>query len=322
MVGAVRRTTGGNDVIITVTLNPALDKTVEIPDFSLDAVNRITAMRTDPGGKGLNVSKVIAKLGGTSTVVGVLGGTTGRRIADAMDALGIACQFTFVEGETRTNLKVIDPARHTNTDLNEPGLTVDQETLDHMRDALVAAIRPGDIVVLSGSLPKGAPADTYGSWTAACRAAGARVFLDADGEPLAHGLVAKPYLAKPNNHELSRLTGRTLETADDLLGAARTLIADGVSRVVVSMGGDGALFVSADGAYRAEGLRVPVGSTVGAGDSMVAALAYAAEQGMTDAETVRLAVATSAANVMCSGSQAAERSAIDELLPRVVFHEI
>ena len=322
MVGAVRRTTGGNDVIITVTLNPALDKTVEIPDFSLDAVNRITAMRTDPGGKGLNVSKVIAKLGGTSTVVGVLGGTTGRRIADAMDALGIACQFTFVDGETRTNLKVIDPARHTNTDLNEPGLTVDQETLDHMRDALVAAIRPGDIVVLSGSLPKGAPVDTYGSWTAACRTAGARVFLDADGEPLAHGLAAKPYLAKPNNHELSRLTGRALETADDLLAAARTLIADGVERVVVSMGGDGALFVSADGAYRAEGLRVPVGSTVGAGDSMVAALAYAAEQGMADADTVRLAVATSAANVMCSGSQAAERSAVDELLPHVVFHEI
>ena len=309
-------------MIITVTLNPALDKTVEIPDFSLDAVNRITAMRTDPGGKWLNVSKVIAKLGGTSTVVGVLGGTTGRRIADAMDALGIACQFTFVDGETRTNLKVIDPARHTNTDLNEPGLTVDQETLDHMRDALVAAIRPGDIVVLSGSLPKGAPADTYGSWTAACRTAGARVFLDADGEPLAHGLAAKPYLAKPNNHELSRLTGRALETADDLLAAARTLIADGVERVVVSMGGDGALFVSADGAYRAEGLRVPVGSTVGAGDSMVAALAYAAEQGMADADTVRLAVATSAANVMCSGSQAAERSAVDELLPHVVFHEI
>ena len=309
-------------MIITVTLNPALDKTVEIPDFSLDAVNRITAMRTDPGGKGLNVSKVIAKLGGTSTVVGVLGGTTGRRIADAMDALGIACQFTFVDGETRTNLKVIDPARHTNTDLNEPGLTVDQETLDHMRDALVAAIRPGDIVVLSGSLPKGAPADTYGSWTAACRTAGARVFLDADGEPLAHGLAAKPYLAKPNNHELSRLTGRALETSDDLLAAARTLIADGVERVVVSMGGDGALFVSADGAYRAGGLRVPVGSTVGAGDSMVAALAYAAEQGMADADTVRLAVATSAANVMCSGSQAAERSAVDELLPHVVFHEI
>ena len=309
-------------MIITVTLNPALDKTVEIPDFSLDAVNRITTMRTDPGGKGLNVSKVIAKLGGTSTAVGVLGGTTGRRIADAMDALGIACKFTFVEGETRTNLKVIDPARHTNTDLNEPGLTVTQQTLDGMLAALTQSIRPGDIVVLSGSLPKGAPADTYGVWTAACRAAGARVFLDADGEPLSHGLAAKPYLAKPNNHELSRLTGRTLETADDLLAAAREMIAGGVEHVVVSMGGDGALFVSKDGAYRAEGLKVPVGSTVGAGDSMVAALAYAAEQGMREEDTVRLAVATSAANVMCSGSQAAERSAVDELLPRVTFHRI
>ena len=149
-------------MIITVTLNPALDKTVEIPDFSIDAVGRITKMRTDPGGKGLNVSKVIAKLGGASTAVGLLGGATGRRIADAMDALGIACKFTFVEGETRTNLKVIDPVRHTNTDLNEPGLTVTQETLDGMLAALTQSIRSGDIVVLSGSLPKGAPADTYG----------------------------------------------------------------------------------------------------------------------------------------------------------------
>lgn len=309
-------------MIITVTLNPALDKTVEIPDFSLDAVNRITSMRTDPGGKGLNVSKVIAKLGGTSTAVGILGGATGRRIADAMDALGIACDFTFVEGETRTNLKVIDPKRHTNTDLNEPGLTVDAGTLDGMLDRLTAAIQPGDIVVLSGSLPKGAPADAYGAWVRACQDAGARVFLDADGEPLAHGLAAKPYLVKPNNHELSRLTGRTLETAEDLLAAAREMIAGGVTRVVVSMGGDGALFVGKDGAFRAEGLRVPVGSTVGAGDSMVAALAYATAEGMDPADTVRLAVATSAANVMCSGSQAAERAAVEELLPRVVFHAL
>lgn len=309
-------------MIITVTLNPALDKTVEIPDFSLDAVNRIASMRTDPGGKGLNVSKVIAKLGGTSTAVGILGGATGRRIADAMDALGIACDFTFVEGETRTNLKVIDPKRHTNTDLNEPGLTVDAGTLAGMLDRLTAAIQPGDIVVLSGSLPKGAPADTYGAWVRACQDAGARVFLDADGEPLAHGLAAKPYLVKPNNHELSRLTGRTLETAEDLLAAAREMIAGGVTRVVVSMGGDGALFVGKDGAFRAEGLRVPVGSTVGAGDSMVAALAYATAEGMDPADTVRLAVATSAANVMCSGSQAAERAAVEELLPRVVFHAL
>ena len=111
-------------MIYTVTLNPALDKTVEIPNFTLDAVNRITTLRTDPGGKGLNVSKVIVKLGGKSIAIGVLGGTTCRRIADAMDALGVETDFTFAEGETRTNLKVVDCVRHTNTDLNEPGFTV------------------------------------------------------------------------------------------------------------------------------------------------------------------------------------------------------
>lgn len=309
-------------MIYTVTLNPALDKTVEIPDFTLDAVNRITTLRTDPGGKGLNVSKVIQKLGGTSTAIGVLGGMTGRRIADAMDALGVQTDFTFVEGETRTNLKVVDPTHHTNTDLNEPGLTVTQNVLDGMLTTLTAKIQPGDIVVLSGSLPKGAPADTYGVWTAACGKAGACVFLDADGEALRHGLAAKPYLVKPNHHELSRLTGHTLNTVDDLLAAARDMIAEGVERVVVSMGGDGALFVSADTACHAEGLQVPVGSTVGAGDSMVAALAYAAAQRLRDGDTVALAVATSAANVMCSGSQAAERSAVDELLPRVTYHAL
>lgn len=309
-------------MIITVTLNPALDKTVEIPGFSLNTVNRITAWRTDPGGKGLNVSKVLAKLGGGSTAVAVLGGTSGQYIADAMQAMGISGRFTFAEGETRTNIKVVDPENHTNTELNEPGLTVSAAMLDRMRADLVEMLCPGDLVVLAGSLPQGAPADTYGVWTAACRAGGARVFLDADGEALAHGLAAKPYLVKPNNHELSRLVGRTLTTAEELLAAARELIAGGVGHVVVSMGKCGALFVSADSAYRAEGIPVPAVSTVGAGDSMVAALAFAAEQGMGEADTIRLAVAASAANVRCSGSQAAERSAVDALLPRVIFRRI
>ena len=313
----ISHTAGGFDLIITVTLNPALDKTVEIPHFSLDTVNRIIAWRIDPGGKGLNVSKALAKLGGVSTAVGVLGGASGRRIADAIQELGIAGRFTFTEWETRTNIKAVDPENHTNTELNEPGLTVSSAVLDRMRADLVEMLCPGDLVVLAGSLPQGAPADTYGVWTAACRAAGARVFLDADGEALAHGLAAKPYLVKPNDHELSCLVGRTLTTADELLAAARELIAGGVERVVVSMGRDGALFVSADSAYRAEGISVPVGSTVGAGDSMVAALVFAAEQGMSEADTIRLAIAASAANVMCSGTQAADRQQIEALLPQV-----
>ena len=107
-------------MIYTVTLNPALDKTVQIPNFALGSVNRITALRTDPGGKGINVSKVIRALGGESIALGILGGSTGRTIADALEEMGLRCDFLFAPGQTRTNLKVVDPVGHTNTDINEP----------------------------------------------------------------------------------------------------------------------------------------------------------------------------------------------------------
>ena len=309
-------------MIYTVTLNPALDKTVEIPGMALDTVNRITAMRTDPGGKGINVSKVIAKLGGTSVALALLGGGTGRAIADALEEMGLRCELQFVEGETRTNLKVVDPVNHTNTDLNEPGISVTPAVLDGLLDRLIGLLQPGDLVVLSGSLPKGAPGDTYYTWVARCKEAGAKVFLDADGALLAEGLRAAPDLVKPNQDELSRLVGHPLETVEALTDAAGALLADGVQKVVVSMGGKGALYVTRDTVLYAEGLKVPVGSTVGAGDSVVAALAVAETQGLSLEDTVRLSTATGAANVMCSGSQAAERSVIEELMPQVVFHRL
>ena len=309
-------------MIYTVTLNPALDKTVEIPGMALDTVNRITAMRTDPGGKGINVSKVIAKLGGTSVALALLGGGTGRAIADALEEMGLRCELQFVEGETRTNLKVVDPVNHTNTDLNEPGISVTSAVLDGLLDRLIGLLQTGDLVVLSGSLPKGAPGDTYYTWVARCKEAGAKVFLDADGALLAEGLRAAPDLVKPNQDALSRLGGHPLETVEALADAAGALLADGVQKVVVSMGGKGALYVTRDTVLYAEGLKVPVGSTVGAGDSVVAALAVAETQGLSLEDTVRLSTATGAANVMCSGSQAAERSVIEELMPQVVFHRL
>lgn len=139
-------------MIYTVTLNPALDKTVEIPSLTVDSVNRITAMRTDPGGKGINVSKVIRKLGEESTAAGILGGNTGQTIRSALEAMKIRTDFRFVEGETRINLKVIDPVNHTNTDLNEPGVTVSEEILSGLLDELLLKLHKEDIVILSGSL--------------------------------------------------------------------------------------------------------------------------------------------------------------------------
>ncbi len=306
----------------TITLNPALDKTVQIPNMEVDAVNRITAMRTDPGGKGINVSKVIAKLGGTSTVIALLGGSTGHKIADALQEMGLACHMTFIPGETRTNLKVVDPVLHTNTDINEPGIEVTEEILNGMLAELVVMIQPGDIVAISGSLPKGSPENTYFRWVSECKKAGAKVFLDVDGALLADALKAIPYLVKPNNEELSRLVGKPLETPDELTAAARELLTMGIEKVVVSMGSKGALYITEDTVIHAEGLKVPVGSTVGAGDSVVAALAVAEERGLSLEEMVCLSTATGAANVMCSGSQAAEYEVIESLIGKVQYHVI
>lgn len=306
-------------MIYTVTLNPALDKTVEIPGMALDTVNRITEMRTDPGGKGINVSKVIAKLGGESCAVGILGGESGRTLEKLLENENFTTRFRFVEGQTRTNLKIIDREGHTNTDINEPGLTVTAAELDALLRELLAELRPGDIVVLAGSLPKGAPQDTYRTWTAACKKAGARVFLDADGALLAEGIKAAPHLIKPNDGELSRLAGKKLETLEELTAEGRKLLERGIERVVISLGGRGALYLRKGSTIYAEGLRVPVGSTVGAGDSVVAALAYAEAQGLSEEEAVRLSTAAGAANVMCSGTQAAEREAVEALLPKVRF---
>ena len=309
-------------MIYTVTLNPALDKTVTVPGLTVDEVNRIVEVREDPGGKGINVSKVIAKLGGKSCALALLGGTVGEKIKGMLERDGIDVWAFEVQGETRTNLKVVDPKLDTHTDINEPGPEITIATLDDLLEALVASISRGDIVVLSGSLPKGAPVATYAAWSRACAKAGAKVFLDADGSALSHGLGARPYLAKPNDAELSRLCGHELNDVDDIAEEALRIVNGGVGRVVVSMGGAGAVIADENHVLLARSPKVPVGSTVGAGDSVVAALAYAEEQGMGLADAARLAMATGAANVMQSGTQAAERAQVDALLDRVSIESL
>ena len=309
-------------MIYTVTLNPALDKTAQAPRFTVDEVNRITGLREDPGGKGINVSKVIDRLGGRSRAVALLGGSVGQKIKGMLDEAGIDVWAFEASGETRTNLKVVDDELDTHTDINEPGPEATVTQLDAMLSALTGELADGDIVVLSGSLPKGAPVGTYGAWARAFAKAGAKVFLDADGDALTRGLDALPYLVKPNDAELSRLCGKTLEDEHEVAVVARSLVDRGIARVVVSMGGKGAVMAEKDRVLLARSPKVRVGSTVGAGDSVVAALAYAEERGMSLDETARLAMATGAANVMQSGTQAAERDLVDSLLGKVTLEEL
>lgn len=305
-------------MIYTVTLNPALDKTATVENLRLDSVNRISELRVDPGGKGINVSKVVRELGAKTVAIALLGGHTGTMLRNMLVELGIECKVLEVEGETRTNLKIKDPALKTNTDINEPGPEVTDEQLRGMLDGLVGEVGSGDIVVLSGSLPRGAAADTYKVWVAALKKTGAKVYLDADGDKLVRGIEAKPDLIKPNEIELGAMMGRTLDADEKIVEAARELIDGGLDRVMVSMGGAGALYVARDVTIKANPVKVPVGSTVGAGDSVVAALAYAQDKGLGLEDTMRLAMATGAANVMQSGTQAAPRELVDSLIDKVV----
>ena len=309
-------------MIRTVCLNPALDKTAQVPGFKIDAVSRITELRVDAGGKGINVSKVIKELGGDSVAYALLAGDAGRALERMVTDAGIKVVAKYVDGETRTNLKVVDAELHTNTDINEPGPTVTAQDLQDLLDILVADIEEGDTVVLAGSEPAGAPVDTYATWIKACKEAGAKVFLDADGAVFDAAIPAGPTMVKPNDHELSGLVGRVLTDLHEIDVAAREIMARGVEWVTVSMGGAGALFVTPEKSLRAISPKVKVGSTVGAGDSVVAAIAYAGDEGQSLEDTIRLSMATGSANVMQSGTQAAPRELVDSLIDKVGIEEL
>lgn len=289
-------------MIITVTLNPALDRSLTVPQFSADAVNRATGSRLDPGGKGVNVSKVLKAMGTESLATGFLGDNAGNAIAGALDVLGIRHDFVRVAGETRTNLKLYDPERLTYTDINEPGDPVSAEDIAMFEEKLLLLAKPGDLVLFAGSAPRGIAEHTTADWAKKLTAHGILVAADQDGGQLKAMLAAKPFLIKPNDHELQQLLDLADTELPTLSQAALSLVRNGIAHVVISLGARGALFADGQGVLYAEGLRVDAVSTVGAGDALTAALLYAAEHKLSREDTARLAVATATAKVTCPGS--------------------
>ena len=309
-------------MIYTVTLNPAIDKTVVIENFRTGGVNRVATMREDAGGKGINVSKCLKKLGTVSVAAMILAGDAGSRLEKMMEGLQIPVLPLWTDGENRTNLKIIDPVRKENTDINEPGPVVSQMLLEQCRETLENCLREGDILILSGSLPAGVDRGLYGAWVRSFRSRGVCVYLDADGEPMKKGIEAVPYMIKPNNEELAALLGKPKLTTEQMLEEGKRLLDTGSEEIVISLGGDGALFISRDGCYRAEGLQVDVKSTVGAGDSVVAAMAYAMERNLPKQDAIALAMAMGAASVMQSGSQAPDLPTVQTLIKQVNIHTL
>ncbi len=308
-------------MIITLTLNPAIDKTIEIDNFTINRINRVSAARLDAGGKGINVSKAIHGLGEKSKALGVLAGRSGEFIKEQVDLLDIENQFLFIEGETRTNIKIVDRQGRTNTDINERGPDLSLEELSKIKEIILEALKKDDILVLSGSVPGGVSPDIYKIIIKEAKRKGAKVILDADGQLLKLGIEAGPYLVKPNIHELERLYNKRIESVEEAIELAKDIFHYDVAQILVSLGEDGAVLLTREKIYRVQGMKVPVISTVGAGDAMVAALAVAANNGYSLEKTLRLSAAASAASVMTPGTQPGKREVIAELEKIVSFEE-
>lgn len=297
-------------MIITVTLNPALDKTIEIDNFAVDAVNKSSKTRVDAGGKGINVSKVIKSLGGTSKAVGILSGNSGRFIKKYLDEENIENDFTFTQGETRTNVKIVDKQNHTNTDVNELGPEVSENDLNEVQSKFLKELDEKSVIVFSGSIPRNANKNIYKLWIEKAKAKGAKTLLDAEGELLRQGIEAGPYLIKPNIHELEGFFGKKIEDKKEAVVLSRKLLEYGIKVIVISLGGDGALFINEKDVILGHGIKVNVSSTVGAGDSMVAALAVALHDSYDFESAIRLAVACGTASVTTAGTQAADMDTV------------
>jgi len=289
-------------MIFTITLNPAIDKRIILNNFKIDGVNRFNDEREDAGGKGINVSKMIHNLGGTSTALGIVAGTSGHFIKSQLDKMGILHSFVEGEGNTRTNLKIVDPIYQTYTDINEEGKPISREVLNKMEEHLFNTVQEGDILILAGSVPKNVNKDIYGSWIKKAKERNIKVLLDAEGELLKNGIDAGPYLIKPNIHELEGLLDKTIQTEVEAIEYGRMLLENDIEIVVISRGSEGCLLISKDKVLKVPGLVVSVKSTVGAGDSMVGALAYAIESGSTLEEAIALGVAASTATIQEEGT--------------------
>jgi tagatose 6-phosphate kinase len=279
-------------VIVTVTLNLALDVTYTVGEIAWHAANRVTAVSERAGGKGVNVARVLAALGHRAVVCGLVGGPTGEAITAELDAAGMPTALTPIAGANRRTVAVVDSSVGDATGFWEPGPTVTEGEWHEFQDAYETVLVEAAAVVLSGSLPPGLPAGAYRELCRRAADAGVPAILDADGDALRAGLAGRPALIKPNRDELARVAG-----GGDWVAAADGLRAAGAGSVAVSAGADGMIAVTPEGVWRAAPPERVAGNPTGAGDAAVAALTAGIVDGRTWPERLADAVALSAAAV-------------------------
>ena len=304
------------DMILTVTLNPAVDKTYTTGSLMLGQVNRMRTVNNIAGGKGINVAKILRQYGYEVMTAGFLGGYTGRFIENCMEEIHAKCCFTKVAGETRSSINIIAEDGYV-TEVLEPGPAVSAQELEQFMKDYKEALGECELVIMSGSVAKGIPADVYGKLVEKGKEAGLRCILDTSGEALLHGIKAKPFMIKPNQKELEYLVGHRLKDIGELGEAAKKLCRTGIEHVLVSLGKKGLLSVSGKEVFWAKAPSVKAVNTVGCGDSVVASYAMSLLKGEDEYTALKRAAAISAAHTATLESGDISLELAEELLEKV-----
>lgn len=303
--------------ILCVNANAAIDKTLIIKNYRLDAIHRPERVLSLPGGKGCNCARALKNLGGIPVVTGWVGGFAGQWIQDALQHEGIETRFVETGFESRECISVLDPENHTLTEIYERGDAVPAARIDEFRERIRGMMHEFAVVTLSGSLPPGVPRGFYADLIDMARAAQVAVFLDSSGEFLRHGIARKPTLVKPNRAEVEELLGRELKTRADFANAARELARRYATHAVISLGADGAVAADGKNVWYAQPPQLEIVSAVGSGDSMLGGMAYAFTQNFSFGEMLRYGVAAGAANALHLGAGIFTRADFENVLRAV-----
>lgn len=307
-------------MIYTVTLNPAVDRELTVPALEFDTVLRATQWQVDCGGKGFNVSRMLKALGTDSLALGFAGGRSGELLQDGLHTLGIATDFVWVPGETRTNVSIVSQDHDHYIKANEPGPTISAEKQQELVAKIDALAKAGDLWVLAGSLPPGVAPTIYTEIITSVERRGAQAILDTSGSALQHGCQAGPYLVKPNVYEAHRLTGLPVDSRSEIMAAAAAIRDLGPANIVVSLGKSGALLLDGEQAWIANSPKIEERNPIGAGDSMVGGLVWGLQADLGLKEALRWGVACGAATASQSGTSVGTRELVEALAKQVEVH--
>ncbi len=309
-------------MILTVTLNTAVDKQYIIEEMQPKTVMRVLEVINTAGGKGLNVSRV-ASLGDEKVcAMGFVGGNTGSLFLSLITDENIEKAFTFADGETRCCINARDKVTGKSTEFLEPGFAIGEKDLENFLNDYKAKLPSADIVTICGSMPKGVPVDFYKTLVQVAKENGKDVILDTSGEALKVSLSAAPWLVKPNTDEIKQILNVDVNNLDEIIEAAHKIRELGPENVAVSLGKDGVLVVTANGVYKGITPDIPVVNTVGCGDSMVAGFAVGKKRNWSIEETIAYGVAVSTANALSLGTGTYDKADLEKVTPMIKVEKL